>query len=101
MVMMDLAPWLGYCFGCNDNQQGFYTALFGLMLKSKSGRAFVSDDELKAWPARTREKYLKKLIDIEVLVRRREGVQGKVFYAFAAQFYANLLKLGKKVREVV
>ena len=99
--MIELAPWLGYCFGCNDNQQGFYTTLFSIMLKSKVGKAFASDPELSAWKSRTREKYLAKLIDYEVVVRRREGVQGKVFYSFAPQFYANISKLLRQVRGVV
>jgi len=72
-------------------QEAFYCEFFDKLFTDKSGK--VHWTELDGWSKRTKSTWIKRLIDLEIIERRRKGWRGRVYYKLSPQFLANINKL--------
>ena len=89
--------WLGNLVGSTVAQSAFYSEFFKVVFDSPYGKVYWSDVE--GWSDRSKAKWIKRLIELEVIERKREGWKGRVYYKLSPQFLAYLNKLwtiGKK-----
>jgi len=94
---MELHKWLANVVGSTVAQSAFYEEVFKELLIY--GKAYPA--EIKGWSRVSKSVWLKRLCDLQILTKSKEGFRGRWFYRWNPHFLGYLNELYKKIKKVL
>ena len=90
--------WWAEALGKSENASGFYNEMFKDLWAV--GKSYNSEIKGK-WAVRSRERWIRHLVELQIIQRRREGRGGKVYYVFDPYFLSIINQTWRAVKKVL